>query len=70
MISAIDRLYGNRGGEGVALLTLLGLSLWIAYQHMPTVQIWFDHSRAVADLAMHSLREQACSMISGLRFAG
>lgn len=56
MISAIDRLYGNRGGEGVALITLLSLSLWIAYQQMPAAHAWFDHTCAAADLAIRSLR--------------
>lgn len=62
MISAIDRLYGNRGGEGVALITLLWLSLWIAYQHMPAAHAWLDHTCAVADLAIRSLQNRVCSL--------
>lgn len=61
MISVIDRLYGNRGGEGIALLTLLSLSLWIAYQHLPAAHAWLDHTCAVADLAIRSLRDHVCT---------
>ena len=48
MISAIDRHFGFSGGESLALLTLIALSAWLAYPHLPALQHWFDHARVVA----------------------